>query len=114
METNRAKMSHNRKSPELASAISAIRDLTAAKAEAEAQIANCLMSLATEKAMLDSLLDDPKTLANKQYLKAAKKACRVGIEAWNLSIAAFQNDVQTYKAEIDAILKRTPEARRDH
>jgi chromosome segregation ATPase len=107
-------MSHHHESHELASAISVIRELTAAKAEAEAQIANCLRSLASEKAMLDSLLAEPETLANKEYLKVAKKACRLGVKAWNSSIAAYKNDIDTHKAEIDAILKRIPEARLDH
>jgi hypothetical protein len=92
----------------------AIRELTTAKAEAEAQIANCLGCRASEKAMLDSLHAEPETHENKQYLKAAKKACRIGIKAWNLSIAAFKNDIDTHNSEIDAILKRTPEARQDH
>lgn len=107
-------MSHDHESPELASAMSAIRDMTVAKAEAEAQIASCIKSLISEKTMLASLLTEPETLANKQYLKAAKKACRLGIKAWKLSIAAYQNDVDTHNTEIDAIVKRTPEARRDH
>ena len=107
-------MSHDHESPVLASAISAIRDMTAAKAEAEAQIANCLRSLASEEAMLVSLLAEPETHVNKQYLKAAKKACRLGIKAWNLSIVAYQNDVDAHEVEINAILKRTPEARQDH
>ncbi len=105
-------MTHHNESPE--TAMAAIRNLTAAKAEAEDQIANCLRSLASEKSILDSLLDEPESHANKEYLKAAKKACRLGIKAWNASIAAYQNDVDTHNVEIDAILKRTHEARLSH
>lgn len=101
-------------SPELATAISEIRDLTAAKAKVETQIADCLRNLASEKAMLDSLLSQPVTLENRQYLKAAKSACRMGIKAWKLSIKAYQGDIDSYNSEVDDILKRTPEARRDH
>lgn len=107
-------MAHHHESPELILAMTAIRDLIAAKAEAEAQIANCLRSLVSEKSMLDSLLNEPETQENKEYLKAAKKACRLGIKAWNASITAYQSDIDTHKVEIDAILKRTPEARLDH
>ncbi len=94
--------------------MSAIRDLTAAKAETEAQIADCLRNLASEKGTLDSLLAEPKTPTNKQYLKAANQACRAGIKAWKLSIAVYQKDVDRYKAEINGILKRMPEARIDN
>lgn len=105
-------MSRNLEFSELASTVSAIRNLTAAKAEA--QLADCLRNLASEEGMLDSLLAEPKTPANKQYLKAAKEACRAGIKAWTLSIAAYQNDIDMYKSEINAILKRNPEARLDN
>lgn len=100
--------------PALASAMSAIRDLAAAKTEAEARIAECHGHLASEERMLDSLLTEPETTTNKQYLKAAKKAYRAGIKAWKLSVEAYQNDIDTYNAEINDILKRIPEARMVH
>lgn len=107
-------MPHNTNFNEPEAAMSAIRNMKAAKSEAEAQIANCLQNMASEQMMLDSLLSEQMTLANKQYLKAAKKACQLGIKAWKLSITAYQSDIDSYNAEIDEILKRTPEARMDN
>lgn len=103
----------NHESPELAAAASEIKHLTMEITAAEAQLAGCIKSLASEEGMLESILAKPETPENKEYLKAAKVACTAGIKAWSLSIAAYQNDIDTYKSEIDAILKRNPEARLD-
>jgi len=86
------------------SALSEIRDLTAAKAEAEAQIADCLRHSAFEERMLRSVLNERQTAANN----LSKKACRAGIKAWKLSIKAFQNDIGRYEVRINAILERFP------
>lgn len=107
-------MSHNSKLTEIDSALSAIRNLTTAQTKAERQIADCLSKLASEEGMLNSLLAEPKSPTNQQYLESAKEACQEGIKAWQLSIAAYQNDIDTYKSEICAIQKRIPEARLDH
>ena len=96
-----------------------------AKVKAKAQIAHCRRRLAfeerlsaSEEKMLRSLLAKPKTPANERYLKAAKKACRLGIKAcrlgikaWKLDIKAYRNDIATYESKIDAILKRIAEAK---
>lgn len=107
-------MSHNTIFNEPTAAISAIKSLMTAKAEAEAQIANCLKELASAKEMLDSVLTEQKTPTNKQYLKAAKTAWQASIEAYEASITAFRCDINSYNAEVDAILKRNPEARMDN
>lgn len=104
-------MSRNTEPSKRASALSAIRDLTAAKVEAETQIAHCLRHSASEERMLRSLLAKPKNSANKQYLILGKKACRTGIKAWKLSIKAFRNDISRYESEISAILKRIHDAK---
>ncbi len=96
------------------SAICTIRELIIAKAEAVAQLSTCRMKLESEEEMLASLLVESKTSANQQYLKAAKKACQMGVKAWKLSITAYQRDIDTYNAEIDAIQRDFPEARHDN
>lgn len=78
MEAKSTKAIKYQDSPELATAISEIRNLAAAKAEVEGHIADCLRNLASERGMLDSLLSQPVTPENKQYLKAEKRACRLG------------------------------------
>lgn len=101
----------NHESPELAGAVFEIQRLKKEITAAETQLAGCLKSLASEEEMLKSTLAKPETPKNKEYLKAAKVACTAGIKAWSLSIAAYQNDIDTYKSEINAILERIPEAR---
>jgi hypothetical protein len=54
--------------------------------------------------MLDSLLPEPKTAKNKEYMRLAKKACRLGIVAWGTSITAWQNDIVRYKGVIESIV----------
>jgi len=107
-------MALNPESDEFALAVSSIRNLTVAKADAEAQIANCIINLTSEEGMLASLIAQPKTASNSEYLKAGKKACRLGIKAWKLSIAAYQNDIETFRLEIEDITKRFPNARMDN
>jgi hypothetical protein len=103
-------MSHDLEFSDLAQAMSAVRNLKTAKAEAEARLADCLKNLASEEGMLNSLLAEPKTPADE----ASRKAFRAGIKAWKASIAAYQHDINSCQAEIDAILTRNPEARVDH
>jgi len=108
------KMNTNLEFPDVDSAAAAIRNLTKAKGDAEAQIAECLEQMASEEAMLASLLAQPKTTTNSEYLKAGKKACRLGIKARKLSIVAYQNDIGIYNLQIGDITKRIPEARLDN
>jgi len=107
-------MPPNHESPELAGAVSEIRHLTKEIASAEAQLAGCVKSLASEEEMLASVLAKPETPTNKEYLEAARIACTAGIKAWSQSVAAYQNDIDTYKSKINAILKRNPEAKLDN
>ena len=107
-------MLHYLEFPEADSAVREIRDLTAAKVEAEANVARCRENLASEQATLKSLLAEPKKSTNNQHLKAAKQACRAGIKAWKLSVVAYQSSVIAYTSEINAVLMRVPEARFDN
>jgi hypothetical protein len=101
-------------SPELARAVSEVQHLTSEITVAEAQLAGCVKSLTSEEGMLASLIATPETPNNKEYLDAAKIACTAGIKAWSLSIAAYLNDIDSYKSGINAILERIPEARMDN
>jgi hypothetical protein len=74
------------------------------KANAVLQIADCQQKLAAEEEMLNSILSQPQTAENEQYLEASKKACRLGIKAWKLSIIAWQGDVDRCQSGLDAIL----------
>ncbi len=107
-------MPPNHESTEIAGAVSEIKHLTKEITAAESQIADCRKNLASEEGMLASVLATAETSENKEYLEAAKKACTAGIHAWLLSIKAYQNDIDTYKSEINVILKRNPEARMDN
>lgn len=107
-------MSHNLKIPEVELAVTEIRNLKSARAEAEAIIADCVKKLAIAEEKLDSLRAEPKTTVNAEYLKAANVAWRASIEAYEASISAYQADVDTYTSTIESILKRIPEARLDH
>ena len=106
-------MSHNPESPELAAAASQVKRLTLEISAAEVQLADCLNNLASEQGMLESILSTTETPKNKEYLEAARIACKAGIKAWSLNIAACQHDIDNYKSEINAILERNPEARQD-
>jgi hypothetical protein len=77
-----------------------IQNLLVEKANAVLQIADCQQKLAAEEEMLNSLLAQPITTANE----ASMKAYRAGINAWKLSIAAFQGDIDRCQTEIDALL----------
>ena len=107
-------MPPNHESPELARAVSEIQHLTTEITAAETQLAGCIKSLASEEGMLASILATPETLKNKEYLNAAKIACTAGMKAWSTSIAAYQNDIDSYKSGINAIFERIPEARLDN
>ena len=106
-------MSHTLEISEIDSAADWIWNLTKAKVEAEAQLADCLKHLAEAEADLAFFLAEPKTTVNAEYLNAHKRACRSSIEAWEASIVAFKSDIDTYKTEIDDLDKRIPEARID-
>jgi len=80
-----------------------IQQLNAAIADAQAQIADCRRQWASEEEMLQSLLKERRTSANEDYLDKAKNACRLGIKAWEMSIRAFQNDINRYQSQIDLI-----------
>ena len=80
-------MSRNYEFSEIESAASKIRDLVAAKAEAEVQIADCLREQDSAKRMLDSLRANPPS--DTGYLKAANKAWRLSIKAYKLSIVCL-------------------------
>ncbi len=58
--------------------------------------------------MLDSLLHEPETATNENYSRLAKKACRSGIDAWDLDIAFLKADIDMYAAKINAILTHLP------
>jgi len=100
--------------PDLDSAVSTINNLSAAIAEAETLIADNQREMALAEESLASLLAEPTTPTNKQYLKAAKTAWRASIKAYKLSIIAFQGEIDSYTEEIDSVLKQTPEARLDN
>jgi hypothetical protein len=91
-----------------------IRNMTEAKVEAEVKISECLKQLASEEEMLVSLLAQSSANTNGEYLKASKKACRLGIKAWKLSISAYRYDIETYNAKIGDILMCVPDAMRDN
>jgi hypothetical protein len=76
-----------------------IQNLLDEKATALLQIADCQEKLAAEEAMLSSLLSQPYNAATD----ASMKAYRLGINAWKLSIVAFQGDVDRCQAEIDVL-----------
>ena len=107
-------MSHTLEVSKVDSAAERIWNLTKARVEAEAQLADCLKHLAESEADLAFFLAEPKTIVNVELLKSHKRACRSSIAAWEASIVAIQSDIDTYKTEIDDIVKRIPEARRDH
>ena len=86
---------------EVDSAASAIRELTASKADAEAQVADCHAQLDSCKEKLASILAEPITATNKEYLKAAKKA-------WRASIKAYQS------LALESAIKYVALAVRDH
>jgi|SRR5665647_638793 len=107
-------MAHNPESSEFARAVSEIQNIKKEITTNQAQIANCQIQSAFEEGMLKTILAKAETPKNKEYLEVAKKACKATIKSWSLSIAAYQNDIDTYKTEINAILKRNPEARLDN
>ena len=109
-----SKMNRTLKFDEVDSAVAEIRDLRTAIIEAETKIADCLKETALEKEMLASLHLQSKTEANREYLKTAARACRLGIKSWNLSITAAKKDIDAYQFEIEEIRQRIPEARTDH
>jgi hypothetical protein len=100
--------------PEVEVAVSEVSRLLEPKTESEAQIATSLRGLAEAKEKLVALRAEARTNENAEYLKAAKKAWRASIKAHELSIVAFRGDTVSYDAEIDAIIKRVPEARQDN
>lgn len=89
------------------STATAIRGLKAAIVEAENQIADCLKHLTLERETLVSLTNRSKDKGKGEYIKAAGKACRLGIKACKLSIAAFEGDIEGYRFELAEILART-------
>ena len=97
--------------PEVECAVAAIRSLTRAMAEAEAQIAECHKHLTLEEAMLAALMAQTKSSTNDENLKGRKKACRLSIKAWKLSLGAYRSDIDTYRMDINDIVMRHPEAR---
>ena len=99
--------------PSIRQAKVTIRSLTKAKTEAETQIARCQRHSASEERMLHRLLKEQVTSENQEYLKKAKKACRLGIKAWKLSIKAYRHDIRDCQAQINAVVKQVPEARKD-
>ena len=107
-------MAPNPEFPEADKAADAIRELTAAKTEAEKRIADDIAELDKAKARLKAISAEPKTLENAAYLKAAKKAWRLSITACKSSIVAYQGDADIFQSEIDEILERIPEARQDN
>ena len=78
--------------------MSDIKKLLDEKANALYQIADCQQKLAAEEEMLNSLLSQPQSTANESSMRA----CRLGINAWKLSIVAFQGDIDRCQAQIDA------------
>ncbi len=107
-------MTGNIEFSDTASDVSAVGDLTADIAEAEAQIADGLKNLTLAKAMLVSVAAEPKTATNKEGLRDSKTAWRASIEAYKATNAYYQSVIDKCKAKIEAILKHTPEARRDN
>lgn len=103
-------MTSDNKVSALASAVSAIQILSAEKVGIEAQLSACINELVSQESMLNSLLAEPKTIANEQYLEASIQACKTGIMAWNLSIEAYQQDMENCTSEMNAISKNYPEA----
>ena len=83
---------------------SRVTELLAKLFEAETQLAECQENLKQEQELLASLLEGEKSTSppDEQYLQSAKKACRSGIHAWELSIMTLQGDIAGYQAEIDA------------
>ena len=73
-------------------------------AETVLQIADCHKQLAIQEDMLNSLLSQPQTAENYQYLKTMKKAYRCLVGQSKQLIVALQEHVNAIQAKIDAIL----------
>jgi len=107
-------MTQNSKSSELAGAVSKVQHFIKKIAVAEAQLAECQKKLACEEGMLQASLATAETSKNMEYLEVSRNAFRAGIKVWSLSKAAYQNDIDTFNSEINAIYKRHPRARLDN
>ena len=99
--------------PEVEVAVAEVKRLMEAMTETEAQIATCRRGLAEAKGRLVARCAEVRTNENDEYLKAAKKAWQASVKAHELGIVAFRGDIVSYDKDIDAIIKRVPEARQD-
>jgi hypothetical protein len=100
--------------PEVEVAVSEVNRLMEAKTETEAQIATSHKGLTEANEKLVALRAEARANENAECLKAARKAWRASIKAHELSIVACRGDIVSYDVEIDAIIKRVPEARQDN
>ena len=110
----KVKLDLNLELTEVDCAVATIRSLTKAMADAEAQIAECHKRQTLAEEMLAALMAQAKTATNDEDLKARKKACRLSIKAWKLSLVAYQSDIDTCRMDINDIVMRYPEARMDN
>ena len=83
-----------------------IQKLLDRKAKTVLQIADCHKQLAFDEDMLNSLLSQPQTAENDQYLETMKKVYRCLVGQCKQLIVALQEHVNAAQAEIDAILAR--------
>ena len=90
----------------LRAAKASILELNAAKAEAEAQIQDCIVQMNSEQLMMDSILAASAKPSSSDLLSL--KACQLGIEAWKASITAYLGDVDACQSEIDSIWEDLP------